>query len=138
MAVAHKSPFWRRCRIYFRRFRIAVWLLILFLLGSLIYVNQVGLPGFLKRPLLERLRARGIDLQFARLRLGFYQGIVADEVRFFQTDEPSLPQVTASEVQVGLNFEALKRLQLQVDSLLVRKGRLIWTIEATNAPARQI
>ena len=41
------------CRIYFRRLRITVWVLILVVLGSLIYVNQIGLPGIIKRPLLE-------------------------------------------------------------------------------------
>ena len=69
MAPAAKSRFWRKCRIYFRRFRITVLLVILALLGALIYLNQSGLPGFVKRPLLEKLRARGVDLEFSRLRL---------------------------------------------------------------------
>ena len=63
-----------------RRLRITIWLVILALVGALAYLNQVGLPNVVKRPLLEKLRARGIDLQFSRLRLRWYHGIVADNV----------------------------------------------------------
>ena len=68
MAPRTKSRFWRICGIYFRRFRMGMWLVILLVLGSLLYLNQIGLPGIVKKPLLEKLRARGVDLQFTRLR----------------------------------------------------------------------
>src|SRR5437867_270216 len=97
-----KPRFWRICRIYFRRVRITFWLIILLLVGTLVYLNQVGLPGFVKKPLLARLRERGVELQFSRLRLRWYQGIVADNVRFGRADEPTSPQLTVSEVQVHL------------------------------------
>src|SRR5438309_9009250 len=127
-----KSRFWRLCRIYFRRFRITLWLVVLGLLGSLVYLNQVGLPGPLKKPLLEKLRARGIDLQFSRLRLRWYQGIVAEKVRFGRVGEPFSPHMLLDEVQVQLNPHALAKFQLQVDGLMLRRGRLIWPIAETN------
>src|SRR5438552_2550740 len=132
-----RRRFWRICRIYFRRFRITAWFLILAILGALVYVNQVGLPGFVKRPLLEKLRARGIDLQFSRLRLRWYQGIVAEKVRFGRSDEILGPRLTLSEVQIHLNRHALAKLQLQVDALMLRKGRLVWPIGETNQPNRE-
>jgi hypothetical protein len=128
--VPAKSGFWRRCRICFRWLRITVWVIVLALLGVFLYVNQVGLPNFVKRPLLQKLRDRGIDLQFSRLRYRFYQGLVAENVRFGQTDEPGGPQITAEDVQVGLTFE---RRQLQVEGLKVRKGRLLWSLVESNA-----
>ncbi len=136
--AAHKSRFWRICRVGFRRFRMMIWLVILFILGSLIYVNQVGLPFFIKKPLLEKLRASGIDLQFTRLRLRWYQGIVAENVRFGQADEPFSPHLTLPQVQVALNHEALAKFQIQVDSLMLRHGRLIWPLAETNHAARQL
>jgi hypothetical protein len=74
--------------VYFRRLRIGVWVLILTLLGGVLYLNQIGLPDFAKQPLLENLRARGLDLQFSRLRLRWHYGIVAENVRFGRADEP--------------------------------------------------
>ena len=137
MTPRRKSHFWRLCRIYFRRFRITVWCIILAVLGSLLYVNQVGLPGFVKKPLLDKLRARGLDLQFSRLRLRWYQGIVAENVRFGQPDEPLSPSLTLAELQVRLNYHALSRFQLQVDSVLLRKGRLVLPLAQTNQPLRE-
>ena len=106
-ATRQKRGFWRTCRVYFRRVRITVWLLILALLGALLYLNQIGLPDFAKKPLLENLRARGLDLQFSRLRLSWYRGIVAENVRFGRADEPLSPELTVAQVQVRLNHRAL-------------------------------
>lgn len=83
MATPARRGFWRLCRIYFRRFRISIWLVILVALGSLLYLNQVGLPDFVKRPLVNKLRERGVALEFARLQLHWTEGFVADNVRLF-------------------------------------------------------
>ena len=117
---------------------MAFWLLILVLIGAAVYVNQVGLPNFVKRPLLEKLRAQGLDLQFSRLRWRWDQGIVADHVRFGRADDPLSPQLTLAEIKVSLNHRALTRLKLQVDALMLHRGRLIVPVAATNGPPRQI
>jgi hypothetical protein len=134
----HKRHFWRRGRLYFRRFRFAVWLALLVLIGVVWYLNRVGLPGFVKRPLLEKLRARGLDLQFSRLRLRFYQGLVADNVSFGRADEPQGPQLTAAEVTLGVNLRALLRFQLQPEAVGLRQGRFVWPIVETNHAERRL
>ena len=138
MGRGHKSRFWRLCRLYFRGLRILVWLLILAVLSVLIYVNQVGLPDVLKRPLLERLRARGLDLQFSRLRLSWNQGIVAENVHFGPAGQQLSPQLKIAEVQVRLNWDALAHLRLQVDSLMLRQGRLSWALLETNRSPQEL
>jgi hypothetical protein len=138
MPPRQRRSFWRTCRIYFRRFRITVWLVVLALLGALIYLNQVGLPNFLKKPLLDNLRARGLDLQFSRLRLHWQRGIVAENVRFGQTDAPLTPQLTAAQVQLKLNHRALRHFRLQIDALLLRQGRLVWALAEANEGPRQL
>src|SRR5215467_7754015 len=98
MGTHQKGGFWRTCRLCFRGFRITVWLLLLLILALCLYVNQVGLPDFFKRPLLEKLRERGLDLQFSRLRLRWYQGIVAEKVHFGPSDQELSPQLNVDEV----------------------------------------
>jgi len=115
-----------------------VWLLVLGLVGVLLYLNQVGLPDFVKGPLLENLRARGIDLQFSRLRLRWYEGIVAEDVRFGRADDPLSPHLRVSEIRVRLNGQALRRRQFQIDSLLLRQGQLILPVAETNRALRQL
>lgn len=133
-----KSRFWRVARLYFRRFRIVVWLIILLLLGGLVYLNQVGLPRLIKDPLLAKLRERGLDLQFSRLRLSFYGGIVAENVRIGQASASNAPSLTAAQAVVELRRGALARLQIQVDALTLRRGTLTWPVIETNGPARAL
>jgi hypothetical protein len=136
MASQRKHRFWRRCRVYFRRFRFTVWLCLLALVGMIVYLNQIGLPDFVKKPLLEKLRARGVDLQFSRLRLSWDRGILAENVRFGRAGLPSSPQLLLAEVRVQLNYRALRRFQLQIDSLLLRHGRLVWPVPESNHSPR--
>ncbi len=138
MSPRRKSRFWRICRISFRRFRITVWLVVLALLASLVYLNQIGLPGFVKTRLLENLRARGLDLEFSRLRLRWYDGIVAENVRFGRANQKLSPQLRLAELQVQLNPKALAKFQLQIDSLVLRQGRLVWPIPETNRLSRKL
>ena len=137
-ATGRTRGFWPKCRVYFRRFRISIWLLILALLGALLYLTQIGLPDFAKAPLLENLRARGLDLQFSRLRLNWHYGITAENVRFERAGEPFSPELTAGQVQVRLNHKALARLRIEVDSVVLRRGRLVWPLAETNQAPRQL
>jgi hypothetical protein len=119
--------------------RIGVLLLILFVVATGAYLNQIGLPGFLKRPLLQKLHARGVDLQFSRLRLRWYRGIVAENVRFGRVETGATnPQLSLDEVQVRFNHEALKQFKLSVDSLILNGGRLLWTLRESNQPTKEL
>lgn len=138
MATRKHSRSWKLLRIYFRRFRLGLWLVSLALLGALLYVNQIGLPDFVKNPLLEKLRARGLDLQFTRLRLRFPHGLVADNVRFGGTNNSANPALTLQEIQVRLDYAALAHGRLQVNSLLLRQGRLVWPVNESNQPPRAL
>jgi len=133
-----KGHFWRLLRIYFRHFRVTVLLVCLGLLIFVVFLNQHGLPDFIKRPVLEKLRARGLELEFSRMRLRWHRGIVADNVQFGQIETPMLPRLSAKEVEIDLDWHALTRMQLQVDALRVRGGNLVWTLAETNATKRML
>ena len=117
---------------------MVVWCSVLLVLGALLYVNQVGLPGFVKRPLLARLHEAGVDLEFSRLRLRWYQGIVAEKVHFGEALKTFGPQLSAEEVQVRINPQALRSLQLKVDSLYLRNGQFTWPVVETNGTPREL
>jgi len=132
-----KRTAWQRLRIYFRRFRIMVLLVLLVLVCAGAYVNQIGLPDFVKRPLLENLRSRGVDLEFTRLRLRGYRGIVAENVRVLGTNNtPGLPVFAARSADVQLNYEAFAHLKLEVLGVTLRDGSVTWELAATNEPSR--
>jgi hypothetical protein len=137
MVQRKPNSFWRRLRIGFRSLRITLWLLLLLLVCGIFYLNRVGLPDFVKRPVLEKLRAGGIDLRFTRMRWHWERGIVAENVAFGPTTDAAAPSLTLREVAVGINLSALLHRHLQVDSLWLRQGRFSWPL-STNLTPREL
>jgi len=138
MATQAPPRRWHRFRVIFRRCRITVLLIILALVGAVLYLDTVGLPGFVKRPLLEKLHERGLDLKFTRLRWRTFHGLVAENVFFGRTNDVASPQLTLKEVQLRLDYHALLKRQIQVESLALRQGRLTWPVMASNGPTREL
>ncbi len=139
--MSHTRPkhrFWRLCRIYFRRFRISIWIITIILLSAVLYLNRVGLPDFVKRPLVSKLRERGVALEFAQLRWHWGDGFVAHSVSFGSMSEPAAPQLLAERVQIQLNGRALVQGRVQVDSLGLDGGRLEWIPLNSNTPIRAL
>lgn len=127
------EPRWRR---YFRRCRIGVLLTLFALTGALIYLNLVGLPDFLRRPLLEKLRERGLDLQIATLRWNFFRGIVAENVKFGRVGDDAGPRFVAGEAELNLNYPALLHRRIEITGVGLRDGTVTLPVGGTNEPGR--
>jgi len=138
MAPGSSSSAEGRGRVYFRRARLACWGTLLALLCVVLLINQAGLPGFITRPVVARLRARGIDFQFSRIHFSIVRGIVADQVRFATVGDARGGRISFDQVVVGLDLGALFHRQIQVDSLELRRGNLVWPLSETNIPHRTL
>jgi hypothetical protein len=121
--MSFKHGFWRKCRIAFRCARYTVWASVLLLLLVFAWLNQIGLPGFLKTRLVTALQQRGVQLEFSRMRLRVIHGLVCDNVRIGAAQGAAEPVLSAREVQLRVNYPALLHLRLQVDGLLLRQGK---------------
>ncbi len=132
-----KKRFPRAWKIFYR-VRIVGWLLVFVILFSAAWMSLVGLPGFLKTPLLEKLRARGFELQFKNLRLSWYRGFVAYEVKFDRAGDAAAPQFSAGRVEVPLNSFALRRLDFEISGLRFFSGKLVWPASGTNTAQREL
>ena len=116
-----------------RALRITVILLLFFIVAAGVYLNEVGLPGFLKTPLLKKLHDRGIDLRFSRMKWHLNRGFVAEDVRFEPAEAgASNPRLTIKEVELKLDHSALLKLQVVLDSLILHSGKLVWPVGETN------
>jgi len=128
-----QKKFWRRARVYFRHFRITILLCILAFIIVLLYFNVWGLPGFIKRPLLENLRAHGLQVEFKDLRLSWHRGLVAYKVRFVQAQNPTAPRISAERVELALNgAQLLRHLKFQIGGLVIHNARVAWSLPDTN------
>jgi len=130
--MAPKSTFWRRIRVAFRWCRITVWLALLILVSAFFWVNQIGLPDFVKSRVLQTVRAHGIQLEFTRIRWRVMRGIVAENVRIGGVRPEVSPTFSVAEIQLKLNHSALLHRRFQVDELLLHQGEMKWTLSPTN------
>src|SRR5438309_11673165 len=112
MPPTTKPGFRQRFRCYFRWCRISLLFFVLLLLGALVYLNRVGLPEFLKARLVSELRARGVDLNFTRLRLRWYHGLVAENISLGRANDPVGLHLSLGESDIRLDPFALRRLRL--------------------------
>ena len=111
--------------------------MVLLLLGGLVYLNRVGLPQFLKVRLLSELRARGVDLNFTRLRLRWYHGLVAENISLGRADDTVGPHLSVGQADIKLDPSALRHLRLQVNSLRLHEGRLVLPLISPGGPPEQ-
>jgi hypothetical protein len=104
----------------------------LVLICAILWLNRIGLPDFLKRPLVETLHARGVELEFTRLHLNFSRGLVADNVHIGRTGKNRGPVLSLQQAQLQLDYRALLHRELQMNGLVLRQGKFVWTLSPTN------
>ncbi len=128
--------FWRGSRRAWRWTRWTFWGALALFAGTLLYLNRVGLPDFLKTRLQAELHERGLRLEFKRLFLHPARGIVAEELHLIAGDERTGLEIRVPSADLGLNLAALLAFDVKVDSLLLRDGRVRWPLSGTNQPPR--
>jgi hypothetical protein len=126
-----QRPGFRRFRVTFRWCRITLWLAV-FLVMAAAYLHLLGLPDFLKRPLLERLLAKGVVAQFSNIQLGWGPSILIENAAFSRSDQPLSPRLSAGEAELALNWNALLHFKIALHSLRVAGAELDFPISETN------
>ncbi len=122
----------------FRLRRICFWCALLLLVAVLvvaafgIYLRKVGLPDFLKRPLLAQLHAKGVQLNFTRARWHWHRGIVVDDAALTFLKSSAQPQFSFVETDVNLDLRSLLDSRVHLNSVTVKKGIFVWPISKTN------
>jgi len=138
MSARPRKRIWRiTCRL-FRWCRIATLLVILTLMILIIWLHRYGLPEFVRDRLVAELRLRGLDVNFTRMRLVWYRGIVADHVQFGMAAESHGMRASATEAEVHLFIRPLLRRQLELEGVALRGGNLLIPVWGTNATPRQL
>src|SRR5262245_13154412 len=71
-----------------------------------VFLNKVGLPGYVKKRLVEELRAEGWDVDFSRVRLRWRRGIVIENLHLQRANQFSGPHLFVNGAQCHLNHAA--------------------------------
>jgi hypothetical protein len=131
----------RGWRIFFSVFkwcRVSLLLLLLGIVVAGLFLNRVGLPEWVQRRVEEQFRASGWELQFSRLRLHWYHGVVAEDLQLQRTNAPHGPHLFLQTAEFRLKGRALRHLRLEADSVMLSGGRLRWELPGTNQPRRTL
>ena len=97
------NRFWKWSRRLFRWFRILVLFVILVAAVSLLYLNRVGLPKFVKKRVAAALEAEGLNVEFSRLRLSGYRHIVIDNMSLLVTNAAAPLNFSAKQLSMRQN-----------------------------------
>jgi hypothetical protein len=116
----------------FKWCRVTVLLVVFLLVAAFTYLQLVGLPDFLKDPLLRQLRQRGIDAQFASARLAWGPSIIIENASFSPTNQPTRARLSTGWTQLDLNADAFLHARLQVDSFEILKAGLRIPVFSSN------
>ena len=135
MVPAPSSGATGRFRRIARRYRFVVLLPLLFALAGVVYLNLVGLPDFLKRPLLKQLHAHGLKLEFDRLRLRWDRGLVGERVVLAESREADGPEVVFDEVVLEPDWGRLLRFKFELRSLRLHDGSITFPLDRLEPSA---
>src|SRR5580700_3318808 len=108
-----QAGFWRKCLICIRWVRWTLLFAIVILIGIFLWFDHVGVPPFLQRRAADSLRARGIEIEFTRMRFSLVQGLIVDNARLAPT-MPGSPSLSIEQVNLELNDSALLHGRLQL------------------------
>src|SRR5271154_1584264 len=129
-----QHPAVRRARIAFRWCRICVWLVLFLAVAAVAYLHLIGLPDFVKGPMLQRLLEKGIAAQFTNIQLGWERGpsIIIENAAFSQSAQPLSPRLSASRAELVLNWNTLLHYRIELRSLKVTDAKLQLPVSQTN------
>lgn len=119
-------------RVCFRCIRTT--LIVILLIGAILglFLNKVGLPEILKTRVITQARAKGWEVEFSRLRLRWYRGLVAENLHIQGTNGASGPQLFVEEAESPLNLAALRGFELKPNALRLAGGRFVWPLAVSN------
>jgi hypothetical protein len=132
-AAKKRLGFWGHSRRAFRWCRITMWSIVLLAVFSLLYLNKVGLPKFIKARVVASLEAQGLNVEFSRLRLRGFRHIVIDNMRLNATNASAPLNFEAKVAELQFNSQQLRRLQFDLEALEIDNGRLTVDLRSTNA-----
>ena len=124
-------PVSRRRRV-FRFVRRLGLLLLLTVVVAAVYLNQIGLPGFLKDRLLASLRERGVQAEFKRLHWQWPQSVVAEGLLLRRTGDRPGPEFSSASAGVRFDWSGWFPPRGRVESMVIHNGAFSWVLTGTN------
>jgi len=122
----------RILRAIFRWCRIVFLFAIFLAVVCVVYLNLIGIPNFLKKPLLNKLRDRGVEVEFSRMYYNWYRGIVIENAALRSAAQPRGPKLVTVRTEISLDLFALLKSQIKLKTFLIENGQLLAPLAQSN------
>ena len=132
MDAPPKSRLTRRLRAALRWARITALFCLFLVAAAGAYLHLIGLPDFLKRPLLGRLRERGFEAQFSNARLGWGPEVVIDNAAFDCPGQPLVPRFSGERCVARFDLAGLLHRRVKLALLRISQGSLQLPLSAAK------
>jgi len=104
----------------------------------ILWLQFVGLPGFLHQPVIDAARSEGLDLEFSRMRVSIFQGLVLDDVRLSAKNLPEKNEVAVDRAALAVNWRELLRGKFEIGALELRGAQLYLPVQAADGVVRSL
>jgi len=104
----------------------------------ILWLQFIGLPGFLREPVVAAARNEGLDLKFSRMRVSIFQGLVLDDVRLSAKNLPEKSEVAVSRASLAVNWRELLRGKFELGALELRGAQLYLPIASKEGVTRSL
>lgn len=116
-----------------RRFFVALFILVgASLLGAGWYVYDKGFTRKWRTTVSEEFRRRGVELSLRKLTLHPFRGVIAKDVRVYDTHNRERTSAAIDEMRLVINWANLIRGQTFIDALDLRDATLSVPIDPKN------
>ena len=130
---------WRR-QIVMSTTRLLVLALLVGAFWGAWYLANKGFGRQFRLTVVEELRKRGVDASVRRLTLDPFRGLVAQDLRIFDSRDRQRPLAVISEVSLDINYAAIFHRQPFLNALDIRNAEVTFPnlIGDPNAPKAQL
>src|SRR3954462_1214373 len=128
MAVSRSRRFWQISRRVFRWFRIFVFFFIFLAVFAAVYLHEIGVPGFIKGPVLDRIHQHGVDVQFSNIRWQWPGSIVVNDAVFALTNQTASPKFSSSKAELHFDIPWSQPKKWTLSGVTVAAGNLYWPV----------
>jgi hypothetical protein len=113
-------------------------LLFVALPAVILWLQFAGLPRFLHEPVIEAARKEGLDLNFSRMRVSIFQGLVLDNVRLSAKNLPENNEVAVDRASLAVNWRELLHGKFAIGALELRGAQLYLPVQSADGVVRSL
>ena len=104
----------------------------------ILWLQFVGLPGFLRGPVVDAARQQGLDLEFSRMRVSIFQGLVLDDVRLSAKSLPPDNELAVDRASIAVDWRRLLQGKFEISALELHGAQVYLPVAAADGVTRSL